>query len=701
MSSWVLLLRVAYRNLLASSISRVIGGIIFFGTLLVVVGGALMDSVDEGMSQSIVGSIAGHLQVISSHSRDRLDLFGRAGSQMDLGPLEDFAGLKRFLEQHPNVKTVVPMGLNSALISSGNTVDLTLAHLRDLYRTRQDKGPSPELDTQLASLKQHVRHMVAVLGQDIARRGEIVDEALTDPADKEAIARVNSDAFWEHFEADPFGSLEFLENRIAPQVTDADMIYIRYLGTDLDSFQKNFERMRIVDGGPVPHGQRGLLLSKYFYEQNFKLRTARRLDVIKAARDSGRETIAHSADLQRLIKDNQTQTRELLFQLDPLKARLAIERLQRALGSREEDLEKLLGAFLDMDDASFDARYAQFYSQLAPLLELYRVRVGDELPISAFTRSGYVRGVNVRIYGTFEFQGLEKSTVASSFSLMDLMTFRDLYGFLTPEQQAELAQLEQASGVRQVDRARAEEDLFGEGATLETTQTARGGADVEQALKGVAGTRGRDELKNRVYTQEEIEGGVVLNAAILLKDPRKLSQTMSELRAKANAAGLPLRIITWQQASGQVGQFVQTARLVLYLCVFIIFVVALVIINNAMMMATLQRVREVGTLRAIGAQRTFVRAMVLVETLLLGLLYGTAGALCGGAAVWVLHRVGIPATQERLYFFFSGPELHPTLRTSNLVTAFVIVLVVSALSTFYPALLATRVSPLQAMQTDE
>ena len=67
----------------------------------------------------------------------------------------------------------------------------------------------------------------------------------------------------------------------------------------------------------------------------------------------------------------------------------------------------------------------------------------------------------------------------------------------------------------------------------------------------------------------------------------------------------------------------------------------------------------------------------------------------------MLGSVGIPAGNEALYFVFSGPRLFPTLHVSNLVEAFVIVLVVSALSTFYPAFLATRVSPLQAMQTDE
>ena len=64
--------------------------------------------------------------------------------------------------------------------------------------------------------------------------------------------------------------------------------------------------------------------------------------------------------------------------------------------------------------------------------------------------------------------------------------------------------------------------------------------------------------------------------------------------------------------------------MVLYVAVLIIFVVALVIINNAMVMATLERVREIGTLRAIGAQRRFILAMLVIESLVVGLIFGGA-----------------------------------------------------------------------------
>jgi ABC-type lipoprotein release transport system permease subunit len=701
MSQLKLLLQVALRNLFVSKINILIGGIIFFGTVLVVVGGAFVDSMDEAMSRSIIGSVAGHLQVYSERSKDELSLFGQMGGEPDLSALDDFSRIKEVVQKHPNVETVVPMGTSGALITSGNTVDLMLARLRDLYK-KAAQGETPELREQLLSLQAHVRHVITLLEEDLKRRSAIVDDKATDPADVEALARARSESFWADFDKDPFGSLEFLENRIAHQMTDGDMLYLRYVGTDLVNFQNTFDRMRVVDGGPVPPGRRGMLLSKFFYEESFKMKTARRLDLIKEARDLNHKTIATDPQLERWVKENQTQTREILFQLDPIKTKQAVERLQRVLGSQETELGKLLPAFLTMDDANFDTRYQQFYAELAPLLDLYRVRLGDDLTITAFTRTGYVQSVNVKIYGTYQFEGLEKSALAGSLNLMDLMSFRELYGYLTAEKKAELEGLQKASGVQEVKREDAESALFGEeGSATLVAEATPGLIEEDTRLDGLAQRLHREELATRVYTQQEMESGVVLSAAVLLKDPEQLEQTLAELQSSAKEAGLPLRVISWQKASGLIGQFVLVAKLVLYAAVFIIFVVALVIINNAMMMATLQRVREVGTLRAIGAQRSFVLSMVLVETVVLGLVFGTVGAAAGGAIMQVLGRVGIPAGNEALYFFFSGPRLFPTLHVSNLVEAFVIVLVVSALSTFYPAFLATRVSPLQAMQTDE
>lgn len=693
--------QIALRNLFASKINVVIGFIILAGTFLVVLGGSLLDSMDAAMSRSIIGSVAGHIQVYSSQSKDPLALFGNMGGEADVSALDDYSRVKKTLESVPNVERVVPMGINGALMQSGNTIDLTLAELRELLNAIRDQGETPERREKRESLKSHVRQQVEVLKADLAKARLISTGGPEAQEIAAVVERASSEAFWQEFAARPFDQLEFLENRIAPLVADADMLYLRYVGTDLGAFQKTFDRMRVVDGRRVPEGERGFLFSKLFYEEFLKFKSARRLDKIKEARDVKGKRIATDAELQRWVKENSSQTREFLLQLDGLKTRQAVTRLQQHLGSKEAELGTLLASFFTTTDENFDARYAFFYEQLAPLLQLYRIRIGDTLSIQAFTRTGYMQSVNVKVYGTFTFDGLEKSDLAGGLNLMDLVSFRELYGYLTAEKKAEIAELKKQSGAREVSRESAEEDLFGAGAqTVEATATP-GLIDEDAAFSGTADALRQKELASRVYSQEELEGGVVLSAAVMLKDPTRLRETLADINAAGERDALPLKAVSWQEASGIIGQFVLVAKLILYLAVFIIFVVALVIINNAMMMATLRRVREIGTMRAIGAQRGFVLALVLTETVVLGLVFGGVGMLLGGGVVGWLHGAGIPAVNDALSFFFSGPRLFPSLTVGNLVAAFVIVMLVSAISTLYPALIATRVSPLRAMQAEE
>jgi len=697
------LLQIAFRNLFASRAKTfIVGGIILVGALLVVVGSSLLDTVDRGMRGSIQGSLAGQLQVYDARSKDDLALYGGMMGESQLEPIQNFAGLKAVLERVPNVKSVVPMGIDQAMISTGNEFDVALEKLRADVRRRLAGDSAPELAARYEAHKAHIRRMALLLQQELRQARAIADEKLIRERarEREDLARAVGDDFWAGFDADPLSSLEFLENRIAPQSLSGGFMFIRYAGTDLDAYRQAFDRMRIVEGGPVPKGQRGILLGKLYAEDWLKLRTARRLDKIRDALHVQRRRIAKDEELQRWVKENQTATRDILLQLDPMRAEEATARLRQALGSTKTDLHDLLVELFTTDDDNFDARYAIFYDRLAPLLQLYMVRVGDTITIKAPSKSGYMSSVNVKVYGFVEFRGLEKSTVAGIMSLMDLVSWRDLYGYLTAERAAEIRAIKQGVGARDVSRDRAEAELFGAApAAAEMAQAVR--ID-DPVLSGVAKKNADDELFSRVYSQAEIDGGVALNAALTLRDPSRLRETARDVRAALESAGLKMKVVDWQQASGMVGQFVSLARIILYTAVFIIFAVALVIINNAMVMATLQRVKEIGTIRAIGAQKRFVLSMLLLETTAVGVAFGAAGAALGAGVVWLIRvRGGIPATNDQLNFFYSGPSLMPRLGTASLGVSLVIVMVVSVLSGIYPALLATRVTPLEAMQSDD
>jgi ABC-type lipoprotein release transport system permease subunit len=710
--------QIAFRNLFASRLKTVIvGGIIFFGALLVVAGNSLLDSLNSSMSRSVIGSVAGHIQVYNAKSKDPLEVMGRMMmGDPDLAQLDDFARVRASLLKVPNVKSVVPMGISGALVTSGNTIDLALEKLRKAVNERRDAkddATRARIDRKIADEKGHVRQIVSVLQGDLKNARTMLDARAIDKDDVDAVNKAASAEFWTDFDKDPYAALEFLENRIANQAADADLLFLNYVGTDLQSFAKSFDRMKIVEGTMVPPGKRGFLFAKHVYEEQLKLKAARRLDQIKEGIESRGVTIAKDADLQRMVRENVSQVREILLQLDGPKTDDFRTKLQRELGSKEADVGKLLAAFFQTDDQNLHQRYDFFYRELAPSLELYRVRVGDVLTIKAFTRSGYVQSVNVPVYGTFQFQGLEKSTLAGALNLMDLVSFRELYGFLSGEKLAEIKALQAASGAHDVSRENAEAELFGSKAAddtagggdkprhIEATATPGVGPAMRDLGESVGGRLQRDEARSRVFPPGEVETGVVLNAAVIVNDPKKIDETIKAIEAQGARDGLPLKAINWQKAAGIIGQFIMLARLVLYIAILIIFMIALVIINNALVMATLERVREIGTLRAIGAQRRFILAMLVIESLVVGLIFGGVGAGVGALIVSLVGKVGIPAKSDIWFFFFSGPRLHPFIGTTNVIAAFIIVMLVSAFSSFYPAWLAMRVTPRQAMAEDE
>jgi ABC-type lipoprotein release transport system permease subunit len=227
--------------------------------------------------------------------------------------------------------------------------------------------------------------------------------------------------------------------------------------------------------------------------------------------------------------------------------------------------------------------------------------------------------------------------------------------------------------------------------------------DADSKLSGTGKKYRQEDLVKRVYTQAEMESGVVLNAAVILKDgsPGSIRQAVVDIDALSAQQNLGIKAVSWQQAAGFLGQFITIARGAMYFFVFMIFVIAMLIIFIAMMMATLQRTQMIGTLRAIGAQRGFVLAMVMVETLTLGVIFGALGMATGAGLIAALGVKGIGAPNDIAQFFFSGPRLLPTMAASNLIAALVLILLVSLMSTLLPAIIATRVSPLRAMQADE
>ncbi|MBN1335481.1 MAG: FtsX-like permease family protein [Deltaproteobacteria bacterium] len=677
-----LLLWMGVRNVFAHKVkSLLVGGILFFGTVLIVVGGSLLGSVQASMERSVTSSLSGHAQVYAKDAKDALSLFpsGPMGS-MDVGEIPDFHAVRETLVAMPGVLDVVPMGILDAIVLQGTELDRLLDRLRDAVAG----GRSDEVSL----LTWELQNIASGLERDLLA----VRTASADPSKEDAeiadLRRVQDPAFWADLAADPESGLTFLESRVAPLGSDGKALYLRLIGTDLSRFEANFDRFRIVDGSRVPAGSPGLLVTKRFYETQVKNAVARGFDTIREARRAGR-TLAEDPLLQEEVRRNVRQRRRVLYQIRPDEAEAVRAELLEVLPGASGDLDAILETFLQVDDANFEVRHEVFYRAIAPRIRLYDLAIGDTITLRSFTRSGYARAANVTLYGTFEFQGLERADLTSVNHLVDLTTFRSLYGSMSAGQQAELADIRASVGVDDVARDEAEAALFG-GDPNDLVVA----PEAEAAPTDTPPTWVRD-------VPPASDDGPVLNAAVVLDPGSSERLSVSDLQAELDARDLGVQVVDWKRAAGLIGQLVTVLQVVLWVGVAIVFIVAMAIVNNTMMMSVMERVQEVGTLRAIGTQRRAVVGIFLVETAILGLVAGVAGAGVGLALVAGLHAVGIPAVADILVLVFAGPSLHPTLSLAGLVEGILLVLVVALVSAFQPTLLAARTSPAVAMSPKE
>lgn len=699
MKHWLSKLRVvceiAFGHLVASRYKTlIVGSVGACAACLIVVGSAVLDSVDAAMRQGITESVAGDVQVYSAAAKGDFEIMGDAFvDSPEIPPLDDFVAVKKALLAVPNVVDAVPMGFSNGTISSSSAIDRALGALRD-SAARRGLGSS---DAAYSADKVRVRQIVRVMS-DEQRGFEQITSGADDPRARQDLVRAASDQFWTHFEADPAGNLEFLETRVASQAVGAESVSLRYFGTDPAAFAKAFVRMRVVDGQMIPPGERGFLFSKRVYEEQIKLKAAHALDRIERAKRTQQASIAGNPELERLVAENVAGVSEILLQLDEDTERFFRRELSGLLGSKEEQVSRLLEEFFAVDDANFDARFTFFYRVLAPRLSLYRHRVGDWLTVQTADRNGYVRSANVRVYGTFAFDGLEQSPQAGSVNMMDLVTFRELYGLASPELQQELAAIRAELGVKDVERQNAEAVFFGS-----KDASAEGNDEVHRTvqpdpLRSLAGTRTRAALNERAkYDPRLVQTGPVLNVAVKLADADAVVSTLAAIEAAGVKAGLPLRAVSGEESSGLLGQFVGLMRGILLAAVLIIFVVTLIVVNNALMMATMDRIPEIGTLRAIGARRRFVFALMAAESMILGLIAGGLGAATGKLVLALLGRTGIPAWNDVMNVLFSGARLFPAGTPGQILVALTTVTFVSVVSGLYPAWMAMRVTPRQAM----
>ncbi|HOX46592.1 MAG TPA: FtsX-like permease family protein [Myxococcota bacterium] len=173
-----------------------------------------------------------------------------------------------------------------------------------------------------------------------------------------------------------------------------------------------------------------------------------------------------------------------------------------------------------------------------------------------------------------------------------------------------------------------------------------------------------------------------------------------EVAARLGPISAGLELQTWGELLPAIADMVRMFDGVMWLFALVFLLAAGLGVTNTMLMATYERMREFGVLKALGASPWRILGGVTGEALLLGMLASLAGSCLGLAGTWYLTRVGIDLSGGG-DLVVQGMAMQSVWRAS-LTPADVILPVLAmwlacVLAALYPAAKAARIDPVRAM----
>lgn len=228
---------------------------------------------------------------------------------------------------------------------------------------------------------------------------------------------------------------------------------------------------------------------------------------------------------------------------------------------------------------------------------------------------------------------------------------------------------------------------------------------------GIYKTENSDFDRFNVYVQKKdladligMDESKVNEIAILLKDNDQTESIRDELREKFSEevkAGT-LTVRSWDEINPILRMLNEmTIQFSMFFVIIILFALSFGIINT-MLMAIMERVREIGMLMAIGMNKTKIFLMILLETIFLSVTGGILGLLLSFITIKITGNIGIDLSfvGEGLNALGYSAFVYPELDNEYYLLIVILVIVTALFASVLPARKALKFNPAEAVRHD-
>jgi len=189
-----------------------------------------------------------------------------------------------------------------------------------------------------------------------------------------------------------------------------------------------------------------------------------------------------------------------------------------------------------------------------------------------------------------------------------------------------------------------------------------------------------------------------------LERAEELAAQIGQLPGLESAEVLP-----WREAAPELVEIIDMKGVFDLIFIAILFVAAAAGIANTAVMSTFERTREFGMLLAVGTRPGRIVRMVLIESVILGLVGVAIGSLIGAALVKITGHTGIDyaalagMSGEGTDFGFKGLNfsyiIYPKFEWRHVIFGVAAVTATSVVASVWPAAVASRLEPVEAMRS--
>lgn len=311
-------------------------------------------------------------------------------------------------------------------------------------------------------------------------------------------------------------------------------------------------------------------------------------------------------------------------------------------------------------------------------------KVGDQIQLAAFTGSSFTLRA-ATLSAVYEYS--VHNDLQDKIVLINPDILRPLIGLNSTEIDPSLFTKDNSGLLENLDEEGID-GLFGESEDYEEA------AVFEQEATQAQDAAALGQEAAQSLTEETIWNYIVCSTRPGVSPKRAIRSFNKEFARRE----WPCQAVEWRAAAGMAAQYIYWMRLIFNIGLIVIIATGFIIVNNTLVIAALDRSRETGALRAIGAGRRFVALEYLAETLILTISAGVLGCVLGAVGNSFLSNGSIHFGNSYLIQLFGGDTLRTVVRPSNIMGGMFLSLVLAVIAWIYPVRIALGTSPVAAME---